>query len=282
MSKDFNSRFGISDDNLEELKNQFVNRVNSHLFSWLESDDGFYWHSDFVLWISLKSGKAWNEKFHQNHEGQYVDMSLKIVAGNDFIKTLLLVEYCHEFIDTGRLREMDRRYIFDNSRVVNTRNFNRRIEDVFLNSSSEIGIFWKDGNFYRAGAKELDDALILDNLLWLDKYPAIKIQYNVALNHFKDSLGNLASRKDAITNAYSSIEGLTRLILKNNKTFEKNSNDLVDEIGLSKEYKQIIYNYKQIAHEYSSRHSGSNFSNKEAEAFMYLTGLLMRLILSKE
>jgi hypothetical protein len=85
----------------------------------------------------------------------------------------------------------------------------------------------------------------------------------------------------AITNAYSAIEGLTRVILGNEKNFENNSNTLVDFLELPGEYKNIVHYYKQIAHNYSSRHAGEEFSHAETEAFVYLTGLLMRLISEK-
>lgn len=280
MKDDFNLRFGLSEPDSEKLKTQFVNRVNSHLFRWLEDDDSF-WRSDFVLWISLESGELWNETFRQNHNGEYFDLDLKRVSGSDFFRTLWLVEKCYLFIKDDKLRSIGRPYILDYSKIVSLRNFNQRIEDILLRSDSRIGIFWKEGKFYKAGAKELDEALIKDNLEWLNDFPGIKSQYNNALDHFKDSFKNISARKDTITNAYSSIERLAQIILNNKKNFDKNSDELVEYLKLPKEYKNIIHFYKKIANEYSSRHAGSKFGHIETEAFIYMTGLIMRLIAQK-
>jgi len=280
MKNDFNIRFGLSAPDIEELKIQFVHRVNSHLFGWLENDDGF-WKSDFVPWISLESGEPWNEAFTQNHYDEYFDLSLKRISGEDFLRTLWLIEKCYYFIKEDKLKLISRTYIFDGSKIVNLTNFDQRVGDILSHSDSKIGIFWKEGKFYKAGAKELDEALIKDNLEWLNNFPKVKSQYNNALKHFKESLKSVSARKDTITNAYSSIEKLTQTILNNKSSFDKNSDKLVKYLELPKEYRNIIHFYKQIANEYSSRHAGSEFGDIETEAFIYMTGLLMRLIARK-
>ena len=145
----------------------------------------------------------------------------------------------------------------------------------------KMGQGWKDGLFYPGGAKELDEKLINDNLDFLQAWPETRAQFLTAPTHFRNSLENVAARKDAITNAYSVIEGLARSVLGNDKNFDNNSNALVDFLELPLEYKNIVHYFKQIAHKYSSRHAGEEFSHAETEAFIYLTGLLMRLIAEK-
>lgn len=234
--------------------------------------------SDFVPWISLELGESWNEEFRQDHYGRYI-FDLKRINSYDFFKTLNLIEKCYLFIKGGGLRSVDRRFLVDYSKIVNLKNFDQRIEDILLHS--DVKIFWKEGKFYKAGAEELDEALIKDNLEWLSDFPEVKLQYNNTLDHFKESIENISARKDAITNAYSSIEKLTQKILNNKKNFDKNSGELVDYLKLPAEYKNIVHYYKQIANQYSSRHAGSEFSHAETEAFIYMTGLFMRLIIQK-
>lgn len=283
MDEDFRKRFNLGPEPIEKLQGYFINRINTNIFDWLENSYDFlsigYNSNNFVKWISSESGEPWDKKFLQNHEGDYFNVSLSKIARNDFYNTLWLVGKCYQFIKEGRMIESRKMFITDNNRIITLPDYSQRVEETILLSHPDIGIFWKDGIFYKAGAKELDNALVKENLIWLDNYPDTKKLFDTALKHFKESFENKAARKDAITNAYSAIEGLVRSILVNNNTFEKNSDILVDKLRLSKEYKNIVYNYKQIAHNYSSRHAGGlEFSNAEAEAFIYLTGLLMRLI----
>jgi hypothetical protein len=171
--------------------------------------------------------------------------------------------------------------LYDVLRPENLEKLNGSIELALANAATDLGVRWKDGVFYPSGAKELDEKLINDNLDFLRAWPEVRAQFSTALTHFRNSLENVAARKDAITNAYSAIERLTRAVLGNDKNFENNSNALVDFLELPGEYKNIVHYYKQIAHQYSSRHAGSEFSHAETEAFIYLTGLLMRLIAEK-
>lgn len=171
--------------------------------------------------------------------------------------------------------------LYDVLRPENLEKLNGSIELALANAATDLGVRWKVGLFYPSGAKELDEKLISDNLDFLHRWPEVRQQFSTALTHFRNSLERVAARKDAITNAYSAMEGLTRSVLGNDKSFDKNSNALVDFLELLGEYKNIVHYYKQIAHQYSSRHAGSDFTHAETEAFIYLTGLLMRLIAGK-
>jgi hypothetical protein len=226
-------------------------------------------------------GEALGQKVHPRpySEGYYSDLTLERMAAGDFHKTLELIENAYEYIKQDKPRRIMDPYGYqDPTERINLKNFDERMIRLMLLAEGDLGIFWKDGKFYPAGARELDEALIEDALDWLKQYPSTKETFQVALGHYKKSMTDLSAGKDAITNAYTSVEFFAKEYLKNKKSFDKNSDELIEKLALPKEYKNVVHYYKQIAHEYGSRHAGSNPTHREVEAFIYLTGLLLRLL----
>ena len=85
---------------------------------------------------------------------------------------------------------------------------------------------------------------------------------------------------DVIKNCYSALEGTARNILGNSRTLDNNKDELLRKIDLSAGWKSIVAKYIDHAHEF--RHASKNrhtIPRKEAEAFLYMTGLLIRLLL---
>ncbi len=150
----------------------------------------------------------------------------------------------------------------------------QEIEKVLSRCTCDIGVRWKEGFFYLAGAEELDKPLIEDALTWLRDYPSEEKDYRAALHHYtaRDSLA------DVVTNCYSAVEGLARSVLGNRKTLDKNKDELLAKIGLSNGWKSLMANYINYAHDY--RHSSETrhtITKQEAEAYLYMTGLIIRL-----
>ncbi|HOJ16744.1 MAG TPA: hypothetical protein PLC43_06225, partial [Caldisericia bacterium] len=81
--------------------------------------------------------------------------------------------------------------------------FNHKIEEAINLSALDLGIRFVDGKFYPKGAEELDKILIEENLMWLKDYSTTKELFENALKHLLNK-----NYKDAITNAYSSLESL--------------------------------------------------------------------------
>jgi len=261
----FYKEFGLQ-PNIANEKVQFVNRINQTI---MEEVRNFYSpvnYEGIFLEVSYKygvNGEDMIKALNRNNYGASTFVpSLRKLTNDDFNKTLEILILLYESVG-----QRDREKV------------NHYIELALSNAKIDLGIRWKDGMFYPSGAKELDQKLIDDNLEWLNKYPAIKGQYSMALSHFSESLTNTGKRKDAITNSYTSVESLAQEMLSNKKNFDKNSDLLVTKLQLPKEYSNILHYYKEIANEYSSRHNGSNFNHNETEAFVYLTGLLIRLII---
>jgi len=82
-----------------------------------------------------------------------------------------------------------------------------------------------------------------------------------------------------ITNCYSSVEGIARSVLRNQKTLDNNKDDLLAKLDLSAGWKSLLGSYIKYAHDY--RHASKarhQITKHEAEAYLYMTGLIMRLI----
>lgn len=262
--KEFDLLFGTT-ETLDKAKDSFVQRINSTIFTPLEQGRFSNRYEETFRAICYDWGvnpdDLLSEANHYLNYNSLIVPSPRKLTGDDFVSTLRMLVVVYKIINSS-LRGQ----------------FNAIIELALGASSVDVGVRWTDGMFYPSGAKELDEKLVSDNLQWLSKFPDTKNFFSTSLKHFGNSIEDPSARKDAITNAYTAIEDITRKVLGNKQNFEKNSNSLVAWLGLTDEYKNIVHYYKQIAHEYGSRHAGSEITHAEAEAFIYLTGILLRLI----
>ncbi len=273
---------GLDQADAAEARKRFLNRISVSILRWLQDNKGrIFYDENFIWWISEELGEPWGDrvKAREYGSGYWSDVTMETMTKGDFYQTLSVVEKAYQYLAEDRPGQIYDPYGFNRSEEsINIWNFNERMNRIMLLSETDLGVFWKDGKFYLSGAKELDEALISDTLEWLSNYPATQKQFAIALGHYKKSIQTSSAGKDAITNSYTSVEALAKEILKNDRSFDKNSDELVEKLGLPKEYKNIVHYYKQLANEYGSRHAGSDPTHKEVEAFVYLTGLLLRLM----
>lgn len=86
---------------------------------------------------------------------------------------------------------------------------------------------------------------------------------------------------DVIKNCYSALEGILRNVLGNKKTLDNNKKELLKTVGLSQGWKSILASYIQYAHDF--RHASEQrhlIKKNEAEAYLYMTGLVIRLLIA--
>jgi hypothetical protein len=154
-----------------------------------------------------------------------------------------------------------------------------QIQSIMSRSTCDLGIRWKDGLFYRSGPEELDKPLVAGTLTWLGKYPNERKDYQKALEYYAagDSLG------DVVKACYCALEGTVRQILRNSKTLDNNKDEILKHVGLSDGWKAIIGTYLKYAHEFRHASAGRHAITKpEAEAYLYMTGLLIHLIVESD
>jgi hypothetical protein len=261
----FNRIFGIEAD-LAAEKRRFVERINQTVFTILYNEPPFPdSYEDLFRGVCYHLGIDAGRLIAATPQQTYGPLQVPppwSLTHDDFMETLKVLVMMYEVV-----RSPEGASIID-----------KCIRAGLTMTTTDLGVRWAVGMFYPSGAKELDEKLIGDNLDWLSGRPDVRSQFARALEHFSHSYSDPSARKDAITNAFSAIERLAREALGNNKVFDNNSDALVEFLELPKEYRNIFFYYRRIAHGYSSRHAGTQCSHLETETFIYLTGLLMRLI----
>ena len=268
IRKKFNKIFGL-EDNVESERKRFVQRVNQVIFYDIDTiySTTFAYHRLFKM-ICFQLGVNAHE-FPQRKFGPetYRTASIRTLTRDDFYKTLLVLCILFTHLEISSEPGAAQKWLSTN------------IESVMSRCSCDIGIRWKEGFFYPAGAEELDESLIEETLTWLNDYPDERKDYRRALECYlkEDSLA------DVIKNCYLAIEGVTRKVLGNDKTLDSNKEQLLQKIDLSDGWKSMLATYIKYAHDY--RHaSGQRYEIKkqEAEGYLYMTGLIIRLIIESK
>ncbi|HAO09413.1 MAG TPA: hypothetical protein DCQ50_21075 [Chryseobacterium sp.] len=136
--------------------------------------------------------------------------------------------------------------------------------------------------FYPAGAKLLDEKLVNDNLDWLINYPK-------SYETFKTSLAELGIKgreRHVIDNLRLSFELLLKELFKNTKSLE-NQKAEVGQYLKAKKVSPEISNLYWLVSDYYCKYQNNNgkHSNQsppdEVEFILYLTGTLIRFLLTK-
>ncbi len=272
IRKRFNEIFGL-EDGVEDERKRFVERVNQDVFHYIDTamSDMFTYHILFRS-VCLELGvNAHDFKERRDYSPLGVDSyrpaSIRTLTKDDFNKTLLVLCILYVHIE------------YSSDPVGGQNWLSNQIESVLSRCSCDIGIRWKEGFFYPAGAEELDESLIEETLTWLNDYPDERKDYQRALECYLSG----ESLADVIKNCYLAIEGVTRKILGNDKTLDSNKEHLLQKIDLSEGWKSILANYVKYAHDF--RHASGQrheIKKQEAEGYLYMTGLIIRLIIESK
>jgi hypothetical protein len=189
---------------------------------------------------------------------------LRSLTNDEFVATLKVLVLLHEYFE--EIPEA-RKELSD------------WIEAALSNATIDIGVRWHDGMFYPSGAKELDEKLIEEPLQWLSRFPNERADYLKALNGYANN-----RLDDVVINCYLVIEGITRSVFNNKKTLDNNREDLMRRVGLSQEWKGLLNNFINYANEFKRHASDKRHDLKpaEIEGFLYMTGLLVRIIIESQ
>lgn len=278
---DFKKRFG-QEINVDELKKDFVNKINHALIEPLDESIGYYYGLsndglfDFIaIKFNLNPSEIVRSYNRNSYASTYSRPPMTYFSSRKFESTMVLVEVLYDYYQRS-------------NNVYGSEDWIEKINKVVkyaLNQPTSLGVSWRDGKFYPEGIEEFDEKLISDVVKWLEKKPKIQALYKNALDHYSQSLTDPIKRKDVVSNSFQAVEKLTKEFLETTKeSFDNNFNSLVDKLDLDKEWKKIFNSYKELSKEFG-RHAGSNNNfipkQEDTEAFLYLSGLIIRLILEK-
>jgi hypothetical protein len=255
MTQRYHERFGIV-LGVTEAKRRFVNRVHN-----------------FFLGVMKKAsveGQAELERYlcHKLGERYKTFGSWPIIIGEDFDTCLLALEALHAHNTWKEIAAYG-------------------IQSILADTEIDIGIRWDGGQFIPTGAPALDERLVSDvlGILQAPAYRGISDAFNKGLGHLLHSLKKPELLSDVITDMYEAVEALAKIVCANDKDLSANREALISKLDLADAYRKILKEYIEYANDLH-RHAGEKGQAKplpvrrEVEAFLYLTGLLIRMALS--
>ena len=151
-------------------------------------------------------------------------------------------------------------------------------------SETDLGVEWRDGAFWPSGAKVLDEALVNENLKWLDDkdYQDVRAPFEKGLRHFLEAMQKPERLGDAVTDVYEAVEAIAKRVTGRDRDLSANAEMFINKLKLSDYYKKMLKDYISYANDYG-RHAAKLGEEKkvlkrnEVEAFIYTSGLFIRL-----
>lgn len=150
----------------------------------------------------------------------------------------------------------------------------------------------KKSCFYPTGAKLLDERLVNEELRWLseNQYTKVYEPFEKGLRFLLEAKNDSSKLQDVVTDLYEALETFAKIVCdKPNGQLSKMKQSFLKILGFSKNpYFQEMFNqYCDYAHAF--RHGKVKGERKprppldyaEVEAFVYLTGLFIRLGMQK-
>jgi hypothetical protein len=258
----FNEIFGIQDD-LPTEQARFVERINQTAFPDIEK---LLSYQEIFETICYGLGTNANDRIAEENRGRYVTAitlvpPLRSLTHDEFMETIKVLSFLY-----GALNEAPKEQ----------ETLSGWIETALEQATLDLGVAWNEGMFYPSGARELDKKLIEEPFKWLDDFPNEKTDYLKAVTGYTNK-----KLDEVIINCYVAVEGLARAILGNKKTLDNNREGLMKKLGLSQEWKALLGNFITYASEFKRHASESrhNLNPIEVEGFLYMTGVLLRMMI---
>jgi len=258
MTQKFHQRFNIQIP-IEEAQRRFVNRAHNHMESLFNR-------------LGLSSNRFDRESAVCSKLGiRYVYMKpLHVLVGEDFEQNLHALESLYLQDDLGPWAD-------------------KVVKEILNDSEVDLGIRWEKGQFIRNDAPLLDEKAVNDvlGLTNTPEYRGVDQAFRKGLTLFLDASKKPDFLSGVVTHMYEALEALAKIICGNDKDLSANREALVTKLKLIDPFKQMLKPYIEYANDLH-RHAGEKGqakplpSHREVEAFMYLTGLVIRLALSKE
>jgi hypothetical protein len=151
-------------------------------------------------------------------------------------------------------------------------------------AETDLAISWDSGGFKPKGAALLDERLVNDPLHWLrdePKYQNVLAPFEKGLKHFTEAHKTPDRYRDVVRDMHEALEAIAKTVTERGKDLSGNRELFVSKLDLPKEYKEMLKLYIAYANDY--RHAvgkGQQRMNptlKDVEAFVYMTGLFIRL-----
>ena len=152
----------------------------------------------------------------------------------------------------------------------------------------DLSVTWEDGHFRRSGSTLLDEGLINDPLGTLRQLRFVVVREPLvkALRHLLEAERRPELLADVVTDAYEALEACAKVITeRTGKDLSANADSLVSGLKISSSAKDALRAQLKAYITYGNvyRHANATAEKRtppskiEAEAFVYQTGLFIRL-----
>ena len=196
-----------------------------------------------------------------------VDLDLIL---SDWEETLIAIEALYQCVPAEEQQELS-----------------HRVEGLIKRAEVDLGIEWRNGQFWKKGARLLDDVLVHEPLEWLANasLDGVRKPFAHGLRLYRLAGSDSEMLKSAVTSMYEAVEAMAKLLTHSDKDLSALKDRVAKALGLPKELRQILDSYVEYGCKF--RHADAVASGArgprpylgeaEAEFFLYLTGLLLRL-----
>ena len=256
----FHQRFNIkvgTDKARERFVNRVINKIGQDL-EMLEQGRKSGHYAEAMYHAAIKLGTVYNAYYKFS---DYVE--------DNFYDCLIALEAIYEVCVAKSSREAEK--------------LSNLIQYAISLSEADLGIEWRDGVFWPAGAKLLDEALVNENLKWLaDRdYQDVLVPFEKGLRHFLEAIQKPERLGDTVTDVYEAVEALAKRVTGRDRELSDNAELFISKLKLGEYYKKMFKDYIKYANDY--RHAAKLGEGKkpllrnEVEAFIYASGLFIRL-----
>lgn len=253
-----------------EFKDRFMNSyaelLGMHFVTWAESEEEFH----RIIGVHRRAN---------THENPLDWSAERRLVGSSSVYNLMLTTTS---TPTFVLQVQSLFWITALNEAVKEQLRVRLVEDIQA-SGVPIGVSGKGGKvvLHRAGALELDEAVVSEVLLWLDGIPTARDRFVVALQLY----GKPGHVRDVADNLRRALEETLRHVLGNTKSLENQQAGLgayLKQRGIAPEvaasYWKLVDLYSKFQNE-RVKH-GDKVLEHEVELVLYLTGTFIRFLLT--
>jgi hypothetical protein len=284
MPDPFYIRFNIEVP-IEEARRRFVNRIANRVrkLLWMVSIAGSL---DATMYeVESKLGEPHSKFLDYNEVDQhligerlFVVRWAELVMEN-FFRCLQALEGLYIGLETVGVGGHDPAQ----------KQLNDAIVETLAESEVDVGVSWQDGYFTRKGAELLDEKLVNEPLRWLAdaKYQNVLVPFQKGLSHLLEGTMDPQRYGDAVTDMYEALEAIAKIVTaKPTKDLSGLREELIGKLRLPETHKVMLKQYIEYAcdfrHALETGQKRTWPSEHEAENFVYLTGLFIRLAIQAE
>jgi hypothetical protein len=262
MTTKFHERFGLHVGQ-EAARVKFMNRISNRIFF-----TNYGRQESILAEVANVLGIKYRTSFRRIDD----------MIGDDFLACLQAIEVVHLIGPTYFANPKQGQGVIDSE-----------IRQTLSEAECDLGVTWKDGRFHKTGAAILDRVLVNDELRWLSsaQYERVRGPFEKGLRHLLESGKRPELLFDVVTDMYESVEALAKIITgREGKDLSANAELFLSKIKASSKYKMILKDYIDYANDF--RHPPEEgvarkpISEHEAESFVYLTGLFIRMTIQSQ